>query len=83
VAPQLAGSIAVIDSYLHRRVGFLNPFIYHFAAGRNSPFTPLMSSGTSNDNMFYTGRKGLRYNPGSGLGTPNFARLCACVIAGD
>jgi kumamolisin len=77
VAPQLAGSIAVIDSYLHRRVGFLNPFIYHFAAGRNSPFTPLMSSGTSNDNMFYTGRKGLRYNPGSGLGTPNFARLAA------
>jgi len=77
VAPQLAGATAVINSYLHRRVGFLNPYLYHFAAEKNSPFTPLATSGTSNDNLFYTGRKGYRYNPAVGLGTPNFAKLAA------
>ena len=75
VAPQLNGVATVIDSALGHRVGFWNPAIYKFALQRNSPFTPLDASGTSNDNLLYTGRPGAIYNVGSGLGTPNFAKL--------
>ncbi len=75
VAPQLNGSTAAIDSLLGRRVGFWNPAIYKFATSRKSPFTPLDASGTSNDNLYYTGTKGNIYNVGSGLGTPNLATL--------
>jgi kumamolisin len=75
VAPQLAGSAAVIDSYVGHRVGFWNPFIYRLAASRKSPFTPLDASGPGNDNLYYTGTKGNIYNVGSGLGTPDLARL--------
>jgi subtilase family serine protease len=75
VAPQLNGSTAVIDSYLHHRVGFWNPAIYSFAAGPNSPFTPLQQSGTGSDDLYYTGTPGLPYNEGSGLGYPNLTRL--------
>jgi kumamolisin len=77
VAPQLNGSAAVIDSYLHHRVGFWNPAIYQFAAASGSPFTPLDTSGASNDNLYYTGTKGAIYNPATGLGTPNLAKLAA------
>jgi kumamolisin len=77
VAPQFAGATAVMDSYLHRRVGFWNPSIYRFAAGGNSPFVPVETAGTSNDNLYYTGTAGHRYNPAVGLGTPNFAKLAA------
>jgi kumamolisin len=78
VAPQLAGAAAVINSYLGHRVGFWNPAIYRFAAAaKGSPFTPLASVGTSNDNLFFTGRKGDRYNPATGLGIPNLAALAA------
>lgn len=77
VAPELNGSAAVIDSYLHHRVGFWNPAIYQFAAAHGSPFTPLDASGGSNDNLYYTGTKGTIYNPATGLGTPNLAKLAA------
>ena len=77
VAPQLNGSAAVIDSFLHHRTGFWNPAIYKFAAVRSwTPFTPLDSSSASNDNLYYTGGgKGVIYNPGSGLGVPNLDKL--------
>jgi len=75
VAPQLNGTAAAIDSMLGRRVGFWNPAIYKFAASRHSPFTPLDASGTSNDNLYYTGTPGNTYNVGSGLGTPDLAKL--------
>ena len=75
VAPQLNGSAAVIDSYVGHRVGFWNPSIYKFATQRNSPFGPLNTPGTSNDNLFFTGTPGTVYNPGSGLGVPDFAQL--------
>ena len=71
----LNGTASVIDSALGRRVGFWNPQIYKFALQGNSPFTPLDQSGTSNDNLLYTGTPGAIYNVGSGLGTPNFATL--------
>lgn len=77
VAPQLAGATAVLDSYLGHRVGFWNPSIYRFAAQPNSPFDPVETTGTDNDNNFYTGTKGDVYSPAAGLGTPNFARLAA------
>jgi kumamolisin len=77
VAPQLAGVTAVINSAEGHRVGFWNPAIYKFAAGKSSPFTPLATAGTSNDNIYYTGTKGLKFNPATGLGVPNFARLAA------
>lgn len=75
VAPQFNGSTAVIDSYLGHRVGFWNPTIYSAAKSRNSPLTPLDASGTSNDNIYYTGTPGTVYNPGAGLGYPNLSAL--------
>ena len=75
VAPELNGAAAVIDSALGRRTGFWNPAIYKFATSRNSPFTPLDDSGTSNDNLYYTGTQGNVYNVGSGLGVPDLAKL--------
>jgi kumamolisin len=77
VAPQLNGSTAVIDSYLGHRVGFWNPAIYAFATSHASPFTPLNTAGTSNDNLYYTGNPGTVYNQGSGLGIPNLSKLAA------
>jgi kumamolisin len=77
VAPQLAGSAAVIDQYTGHRVGFWNPWIYAFAATANSPFKPLGTSGTTNDNLYYTGTPGQTYNVGTGLGYPNLAKLAA------
>ncbi len=75
VAPQLNGSAALIDSLLGRRVGFWNPSIYQFATHRNSPFHSLDRASASNDNLYYTGTPGHVYNIGSGLGTPDLARL--------
>jgi kumamolisin len=75
VGPQLNGSTAVIDSYLGHRVGFWNPVIYAAALSGNSPFTPLDTAGTSNDNLYYTGNPGQPYNQGAGLGIPDLTRL--------
>ncbi len=75
VAPQLNGSAAVIDSALGRRTGFWNPAIYRFAAYRNSPFTPLDTPGTSNDNLYYSGVPGATFDPGAGLGIPNLSQI--------
>jgi kumamolisin len=75
VAPQLAGSAAVIDSYLGRRSGFWNPAMYRLASRPGSPFTPLDATGAGNDNLYYTGTAGHIYNVGSGLGTPDLTVL--------
>jgi subtilase family serine protease len=77
VAPQFAGATAVMDSYVHHRIGFWNPRIYKFAASASSPISPVNTSGTSNNNLFYTGTPGTKYNPAAGLGTPDFAKLVA------
>lgn len=81
VAPQLNGSAAVIDSYLGHRVGFWNPASYAAARWVHSPFTVLQRSGTSSDNLYYTGNPGQPYNQGSGLGYPNLSRLAADLAA--
>ena len=75
VAPQLNGSAAVIDSYLGHRVGLWNPGLYALAAGPASPVTPLSTKSGSNDNLFYTGNPGQRYNEATGLGVPNLTKL--------
>ncbi len=77
VAPQLNGSAAVIDSYLHHRTGFWNPAMYRFAAQSYTPFSPMDANGPANenDNLFYAGTAGHIYNPGTGLGTPNLGKL--------
>ena len=77
VAPQLNGAAAVIDSALGRRTGFWNPSIYKFAQSSSSPFTPLNTPGTNNDNLYYSGTPGAMYNAGAGLGTPNLSKLDA------
>ena len=75
VAPQLNGSTAVIDSAVGHRVGFWNPSIYADAALGGGPFTELDQAGTSNDNLYYTGNPGQRYNEAVGLGIPNLTAL--------
>ncbi|HEY2239672.1 MAG TPA: S53 family peptidase [Streptosporangiaceae bacterium] len=77
VAPQLAGAAAVINQAVGGRTGFWNPALYRFARGPRSPFRPLGTSGTSNDNLYYTGTPGQIFNPGSGLGVPDLAALAA------
>jgi subtilase family serine protease len=83
VAPQLNGSAAVIDSYVGGRTGFWNPAIYRFANRPGSPFTPLGATGTSDDNLYYTGTAGQTYNVGSGLGIPDISRLAADFAGQD
>jgi kumamolisin len=75
VAPQLNGSAAVIDSALGHRVGFWNPAIYGDAALGGGPFTELDQAGTSNDNLYYTGNPGERFNEAVGLGIPNLTGI--------
>jgi kumamolisin len=80
VAPQLAGSAAVIDSYLGRRTGFWNPVLYRVAGRAGSPFRPLDAAGAGNDDLYYTGTPRHVYNVGSGLGTPDLAALARDFI---
>jgi kumamolisin len=81
IGPQFNGSTAVIDSYLGHRIGLWDPNLYAFAAGPDSPVTPLNQLGTGNDNLFYTGNPGQEYNPATGLGTPNIAKFAADLAA--
>jgi subtilase family serine protease len=74
-APQLNGAAALIDQAVGHRTGLWNPAIYGFATSARSPFTPLSARGTSNDNLYYTGTPGHVFNPGSGLGYPDLAKL--------
>jgi kumamolisin len=75
-SPQFNGSTAVIDSYLGHRVGLLNPALYRAEqSSGNSPFNPLDTAGTSNDNLYYTGNPGEPYNQGVGLGIPDLTKL--------
>jgi kumamolisin len=83
VAPQLNGSNAVIESAVGRRIGLWNPAIYSYAIGRNSPFTPLDATGTTNDNWYYTGSAGSVYNAATGLGVPNLTTLATDFALGS
>jgi len=74
-ASQLNGAAALINQFAGQRVGLWNPSIYAFAMSADSPFTPLSAQGTGNDNLYYTGTSGHIFNPGSGLGYPDLAKL--------
>ncbi len=80
-SPQFNGATAVIDSYLGHRIGLWNPNLYAFAAGPDSPVTPLNQVGTGNDNIFYTGNPGQLYNEATGLGVPNLAKFASDLAA--
>ena len=82
VAPQLAGLSALINSADHTQIGFWNPQIYRFAMQPNSPFHPLNTTGTTNDNLFFTGTAGTIYNQATGLGTPDVALLAQSFASG-
>jgi subtilase family serine protease len=81
VAQQLAGVTALLNQFVGKRIGFLNPTLYNLAAtgqaygGSKAPLSQI----TSGDNWFYSGSKG--YNPATGLGTPDVANLAR--ILGD
>jgi subtilase family serine protease len=81
VAPQLAGSAAVIDQYTGGRTGFWNPPVYALAGSPASPFTPLGTAGPTNDNLYYSGTPGQTFNVGSGLGLPDLSKLAADFAA--
>ena len=83
VAPQLNGIAALINQASGGRVGFWNPQIYHFAQQSRSPFNAMDTTGTSNDNLYYTGTPGTVYNAATGLGTPDVAALAADFQAGN
>jgi len=74
-ALQLNGAAALIDQAVGHRTGLWNPAIYGFALSASSPFTPLSAQGTTNDNLYYTGTPGQVFNPGSGLGYADLAKL--------
>lgn len=81
VAPQFSGAAAVMAQANGARTGFWNPSMYQAAGSRNSPFTALSAAGASNDNLYYTGTPGTEYNPATGLGTPDLARLARVFAA--
>ena len=49
--------------------------------GPRSPFTPLGQTGTSNDNLYYTGTPSLVFNVGSGFCCPDLRKL-VCELQG-
>ncbi|MGD0743431.1 MAG: hypothetical protein ABSA31_09165 [Acidimicrobiales bacterium] len=75
VALQLGGSTALINSCLGHRVGLWNPALPRFATAGNSPFTPLDAPGTSNESLCCSGSAGHVHEVGSGLGSPDLAKL--------
>lgn len=75
VSPQLNGLTALMNSGGRSRIGFWNPQIYRFAKEKDSPFQPLNTTGTANDNLYYTGTKSAVYNQATGLGTIDIAAL--------
>jgi kumamolisin len=81
VDPQMNAAAVVIDSYLGHRVGFWNPAMYGAVASGHDPFTQINTTGTSSDNIYYTGNPGQAYNPGTGLGMPNLAELAGIFRA--
>jgi kumamolisin len=79
VAPQLNGAAAVIDSVLGHRTGFWNPRLYAAAQRPDTPFTELDQAGAANNNLYYTGTPGARYNPAVGLGIPDLTALAGVL----
>lgn len=79
VAPQLNGIAALIGQKAGTRIGLLNPQLYRllseYGYGPDSPFNDI----THGNNWYWQGAPG--YDPASGVGTPNVARLAAALSA--
>ena len=76
--PQWAGIAALADQGRHHRLGLLNPMLYELAAERHA--APAFHDIVAGDNSFggvhgYAATRG--WDPASGLGTPDVARLLA------
>jgi subtilase family serine protease len=79
VAPQLNGIAALINQRVGQRVGLLNAQLYDllktYGYGENSPFNDI----TTGDNWYWLGQGG--YDPATGVGTPDAARLAEVLAA--
>lgn len=79
VAPQLNGATALINQRVGGRIGLLNAQLYGLLRadgyGPNSPFNDI----THGDNWYWQGVPG--YDPATGVGTPNVARLAEALAA--
>jgi kumamolisin len=72
VAPLWAGLIARINQDLQRRVGFLNPLLYHLRLDRNADIVRPITSG---NNGGYEASPDRRWNACTGLGVPDGTKL--------
>src|SRR5581483_11864714 len=82
-APQWAGITALADQGRHHRLGLLNPMLYELAGSRQD--TPAFHDIVTGNNSFggvegYAAARG--WDPASGLGTPDVARLLS-RLAGE
>jgi len=72
---QLNGSAALIDSALGYRTASGTRTCTRAASHGNSPFTPLDTAGTSNDNLFFNWYPGHGVQPSTGLGVPELGQV--------
>jgi len=83
-APQWAAIAALADQAAGHRLGLLNPALYAIAASAryHSAFHDVTSGNNSWDVSLFTGYQARRgWDPASGLGSPNVARLIS-LLAG-
>jgi len=81
-SPQWAAIAALADQAAGRRLGPLNPALYAIAAGSHyhSAFHDITTGNNSWDVALFTGyQAGPGWDPASGLGTPNVARLISLL----
>jgi subtilase family serine protease len=81
--PQWAAIAALADQAAGRRLGLLNPALYAIAAGSHyhSAFHDIKTGNNSWDVSLFTGyQAGPGWDPASGLGTPNVARLISLLV---
>jgi subtilase family serine protease len=82
-SPQWAAIAALADQAAGHRLGLLNPALYAIAAGGHyhTAFHDITTGNNSWDVSLFTGyqaRSG--WDPASGLGSPNVARLISLLI---
>lgn len=84
-APLWAGVIALADQYAHRRLGFVNPAIYHIGETSTRAFhdVPTGDNSVSFPPHTITGYRATRgWNPVAGWGSPN-ASVLVPLLARD
>ena len=82
-SPQWAAIAALADQAAGHRLGLLNPALYAIAAGAHyhAAFHDITTGNNSWDVSLFTGyQAGSGWDPASGLGSPNVARLISLLI---